>query len=87
MREAKGPLRLEVTTTGAWKLIAEFDGSAADTRIDVLACAARLVDALAPAGTSNVELRVVTADAQRKPLTHFNYRRGWWPVQPKDLTP
>lgn len=79
------PFRLELTSTGAWKPIADFDGSNADQRMDILGCAAKLVDALATAGVRNVELRV-TAGNPRKTLTHFDHRRGWWPHQPETLS-
>ena len=78
-------VRLELNNSGAWKLLARFDASNADDRIDVLTCAERLVDALASAGAAGITLRVATDEAMPRRLTTFERARGWYPKSPAEL--
>lgn len=85
MAKLEHPLKIEINNTGAWKAMAVFDGACADTRLDVLASAAHLVDALASAGCHRVKLRISSGGSTAKVLTYFDTARGWWPVAPFDL--
>lgn len=85
MAKLTQPLKIEINSTGAWKVVAQFDGFCADTRCDVLTKAARLVDALATAGCSPVKLRISTGGSAGIVLTHFDSARGWWPLAPERL--
>lgn len=77
-------VRLELNAAGSWKLLAKFDAFNADTRVDVLTCAQRLVDALHSAGSRGVTLRVATDERHPRSLTHFDHARGWWPKKPEE---
>jgi len=72
------PVRLEINTNGAWKVIGRFD--AADTARcygDILDAAERLATALAEHGT-RITLLVSMANAPHSALMHWTDAESGW---------
>jgi hypothetical protein len=90
MKPATAPVRLQLSSrSNVWLNVDTFDGSNADQRMDILDRAADLVDALASAGNTRVQLRVLDATKRRgepgQVLGFYDSRRGWYPRALQDL--
>lgn len=84
MAKLEHPLQIEINTTGAWRVLALFDGISPDKRCRVLHSAQNLAEMLDFAGCRPVKLRVTTGG---KLMTTFDMERGWWPNAPHQLKP
>lgn len=73
----KKPVRLEINTAGAWKVIAKFDSANDEASDDVLYAAGNLAVALQSAG-SGCALRVSMAEAPHSALMYWDDQwEGW----------
>ena len=78
----KKPVRLEINTNGAWKVIARFDADdsteeAKQAADDVLLAAEDLACALGKAGCRNT-MRVSMVEYPNSVLLHFQPGTGQW---------
>ena len=71
------PVRLEINTAGAWKVIGRFNAADDETADDVLNAAEALAQAMACAG-ARMSMRVSMAEPPHAALMHWtNQDTGW----------
>lgn len=72
------PCRLEMNTTGAWKLLGKFDAADDESADNIMNAAAGLVDALNEASGGSGTLRVSTDEPHPAVLMRYEgHEHGW----------